>query len=129
MSGLNAAGGGGAGRDELEGAERERPPRHRRVRLGGVRGKNVVKGILSRESMLAQSLDFPLKQCSGSMTEEFSCLLHHFSKIKSQKEVTKYKDWLIIEGSGSVPLTKRSGSGSRRPKNIRIRSTALSVHA
>jgi hypothetical protein len=46
VSGLNAAG-GGAGRDELEGAERERPPRHRRVRLGGVRGKNLNKGILS----------------------------------------------------------------------------------
>jgi hypothetical protein len=30
----------------------------------------------------------------------------------------------MIEGSGSVPLTNRSGSGSRRPKNIRIRNYA-----
>ncbi len=47
---------------------------------------------------------------------------HHFSKIKSQKEVTKhfqnqgfsYHFCLILEGSGSGPLTTRSG----RPKNI-----------
>jgi len=52
--------------------------------------------------------------------------LHHFSKIKSHKEVTKqyrnkgfsYYFCLILEGSGSGPLTNRSGSG--RPKNIRI---------
>jgi hypothetical protein len=25
---------------------------------------------------------------------------------------------MIIEGSGSIPLTNGSGSGSRRPKNI-----------
>ncbi len=54
---------------------------------------------------------------------------HHFSKIKSQKEVTKQyvgrnQDFssyfcLKIEGSGSKPLT----NGSGRPKNIRIRNT------
>jgi hypothetical protein len=53
--------------------------------------------------------------------------LHIFSKIKSQKEVTKQYEssfciyfCLMIEGagSGSVPLT--SGSGSKRPKNIRF---------
>ncbi len=51
--------------------------------------------------------------------------LHHFSKIKSQKEVTKQEELmfsyyfcLMIEGSGSVHLT--NGSGSRRPKNIRL---------
>jgi hypothetical protein len=53
--------------------------------------------------------------------------LHHFSKVKSQNEVTKR--WkssfsyfcLMIEGfgPGSIPLT--IGSGYRRPKNIRIR--------
>jgi hypothetical protein len=50
--------------------------------------------------------------------------IHHFSKIKSQKETTQnsrnqgfsYYFCLMIEGSGSVPLT--NGSGSRRPKNI-----------
>jgi hypothetical protein len=55
-------------------------------------------------------------------------LLHHFSKIKSQKNVTKQYICLLIEGSGSIPLTNGSGSGSRRPKNmwirwIRIRNT------
>ncbi len=67
--------------------------------------------------------------------------LHHFSKIKSQKESQNCKNQgfsyyfcMVIEGSGSgagsgsgsgsIPLT--SGSGSRRPKNrwIRIRNTA-----
>ena len=54
--------------------------------------------------------------------------LHHFSKIKSQKEVTKQQEsrfsyyfCLMIEGSWFIPLTIWSGSGSRRPKNIRIR--------
>jgi hypothetical protein len=36
--------------------------------------------------------------------------VHLFSKIKSQKEVTKQK---VIEGSGSLT----NGSGSRRPQN------------
>jgi hypothetical protein len=59
-----------------------------------------------------------------------------FSKIKSQKEVTKQylgiKVFLtffcfVVEGSrsgagsGSIPLTDGSGSGSRRPKNMWIR--------
>ncbi len=76
--------------------------------------------------------------------------LHHFSKIKSQKEYQKsrnqgfsYYFCMMIEGSGSgsragsgsgsIHLTSGSGSGSRRPKNmwirwirirIRIRNTA-----
>ncbi len=49
--------------------------------------------------------------------------LHHFCKIKSHKTVGIkaffYYFCLMIEGSGSVPLT--NWSGSRRPKNIRIR--------
>ncbi len=66
--------------------------------------------------------------------------LHHFLKIKSQKESQNsrnqgfpYFSCMMIEGSGSkagsgsgsIPLT--SGSGSMRPKNmwIRIRNTAL----
>ena len=66
--------------------------------------------------------------------------LHHFSNIKSPKEVTEQQEskfsyyfCLMIEvsgsGAGSIPLT--NGSGSRRPKNtcfrwirIRIRNTA-----
>ncbi len=77
---------------------------------------------------------------------QFFCLLlfegtcTSFSKIKSQKEVTKQKVFLtffcfVIEGSksgagsGSIPLTDGSGCGSRRPKNmwirwIRFRNTA-----
>jgi hypothetical protein len=66
--------------------------------------------------------------------------LHHFSKIKSQKEShnRRYQGFsyyfcMMIEGSGSgagsgsgsIPLT--SGSGSGRPKNlwIRIRNTGF----
>ncbi len=60
--------------------------------------------------------------------------LHHFSKIKSQKESQNsmnqgfsYSFCMMIEesgsragsGSGSIPLT--SGSGSGRPKNMWIR--------
>ncbi len=64
----------------------------------------------------------------------FECTLTSFF-IKSQKEVTKqwesrfsYYFCLMIEGSGSIPLT--TGSGSRRPKNIwirriRIRNTGM----
>jgi hypothetical protein len=65
--------------------------------------------------------------------------LHHFSKIKSQKESQDsrnqgffYYFCMMIEGSGSgsIPLTSGSGSGSGRPKNmwirwIRIRNTAI----
>ncbi len=72
--------------------------------------------------------------------------LHHFSKIKSQKESQNrgnqgfsYYFCMMIEGSGSgagsvsgsIPLTSGFGSGSGRPKNmwirwirIRIRNTA-----
>jgi hypothetical protein len=54
--------------------------------------------------------------------------LHHFSKIKSINKSQKsrnqgfsYYFCLMMErsGSGSIPMTNRSGSG--RPKNIRIR--------
>ncbi len=58
--------------------------------------------------------------------------LHHFSKIKSHKEVSKqlgregggvqdfsYYYCLMVKRFGSGPLTKASGSG--RPKNLRIR--------
>ena len=68
--------------------------------------------------------------------------LHHFSKIKIQKESQNsrnqgfsYYFCIIIEGSGSragsgsesKPLTSESGSGSWRPKNtwIRIRNTDM----
>jgi hypothetical protein len=54
--------------------------------------------------------------------------LHHFTKIQSQKEPQNrrnqgfsYYFFLMIEGSGSVPLTKGPGSGPSRPKTIRIR--------
>ncbi len=65
--------------------------------------------------------------------------LHHFSKIKSQKESQNsrnqgfsYYFCMMIDGSGSIPLT--SGSGFGKPKNtwirwirirIRIRNTAV----
>jgi hypothetical protein len=61
--------------------------------------------------------------------------LHNFSKIKSQKESQNIRNqgfsnyfYMMIEGSGSIPLT--SGSGSWRPKNmwirwIRLRSTDI----
>jgi hypothetical protein len=61
--------------------------------------------------------------------------LHHFSKIKIQKESQNrrnkgfsYYFCMIIEGSGSragsgsIPLT--NGYGSGRPKNMWIRNTA-----
>ena len=68
--------------------------------------------------------------------------LHHFSKIKIQKESQNsrnqgfsYYFCIIIEGSESragsgsesKPLTSESGSGSWRPKNtwIRIRNTDM----
>ena len=68
--------------------------------------------------------------------------LHHFSKIKIQKESQNsrnqgfsYYFCIIIEGSRSragsgsesKPLTSESGSGSWRPKNtwIRIRNTDM----
>jgi hypothetical protein len=33
----------------------------------------------------------------------------------------------MIEGSGSVPLTNISGSGSKRPKNIRLRRIRIRI--
>jgi hypothetical protein len=51
-----------------------------------------------------------------------------FLKTKSKKEVKNsrnkgfsYYFCLLIEGCGSKPLTNRSGSGSRRSKNMWIR--------
>jgi hypothetical protein len=58
--------------------------------------------------------------------------LHHFSKIKSQKESQNsrnqgfsYYFCTMIEGSGSASIPLTRGSGSSRPKNtwIRIRNT------
>ncbi len=56
--------------------------------------------------------------------------VHHFSKIKSKKklqysrnQVFSYYFGLMIEwsGSGYILLISGSGSGSMRPKNVRIR--------
>ncbi len=54
--------------------------------------------------------------------------LHHFSKIKSQKESQNSRNqgfsyylFMMIEGSGSGSILLTSGSGSGRPKNMRIR--------
>jgi hypothetical protein len=52
--------------------------------------------------------------------------LHNFSEIKSQKEVTKQQEsrfffLLLLDDT----IREGSGSGSRRPKNIWIRNTAL----
>jgi hypothetical protein len=54
--------------------------------------------------------------------------LHHFSKIINQKvsqnrrnQGFSYYSCMMIEGSGSIPLTKGSGSG--RPKNMWIRNS------
>ncbi len=72
--------------------------------------------------------------------------LHYFSKIKSQKESQNcriqdfsYYFCMMIEGSGSIPLTSESESGSGKQKNtwiwwiwirirIRIRNTGLSLY-
>ncbi len=64
--------------------------------------------------------------------------LHHFSKIKSQKESQNisnqgfsYYFCMMIEGSGSgsIPLTSGSGSGSGswRPKNMWIRWNRIRI--
>ncbi len=65
--------------------------------------------------------------------------LHHFSKIKSQKESQNrrnqgfsYYFCMMIEGSGSGSIPLTSGFGSGRPKNmwirwIRIRNTAFKM--
>jgi hypothetical protein len=51
--------------------------------------------------------------------------LQNFSKIKSQKESQNsrnrgfsYYFCMMIEGSGSIPMTSGSGPGSGRPKNM-----------
>jgi hypothetical protein len=46
---------------------------------------------------------------------------------KSRNQSFSYYFCLMIKGSGSIPLTNGSGSGSRRPKNtwIRIRNSGL----
>jgi hypothetical protein len=60
--------------------------------------------------------------------------LHHFSKIKSHKEVIKhnirnkgfsYFFCFMIEGSGSVAVSLTNGSGSRRPKTSGSGSATL----
>ncbi len=60
--------------------------------------------------------------------------LHHFSKIKSQKESQNSRNQgfsyylcMKIEGSGSIPLTNGSGSGRLKNMWIRISNTALSA--
>ncbi len=60
----------------------------------------------------------------------FECTFTSFFKDKCQKESQNrrnqsfsYYFCMMIEGSGSIPLT--SGSGSTRPKNMWIRNTAL----
>jgi hypothetical protein len=57
--------------------------------------------------------------------------LHHFSKIKCQKESPNIRNQgfsyyfcMMIEGSGSGSIPLTSGSGSWRPKNMWIRNTA-----
>jgi hypothetical protein len=54
--------------------------------------------------------------------------LHHFSKIKSQKELKNsrnqgfsYYFYMMVEGSGFGSIPQTYGSGSGRPKNMWIR--------
>ncbi len=66
--------------------------------------------------------------------------LHHFSKIKIQKESQNRRNQgfsyyfsMMIEGSGSGSIPLTSGSGSWRPKNtwirwIRIRNTEIPTY-
>ncbi len=74
------------------------------------------------------------QQITNFLTQFFSAYdflklhIHHFSKIKIQKESQNrrkqgfsYYFCMMIEGSGSIPLTSGSGSGSWRPKNTWIR--------
>ncbi len=57
--------------------------------------------------------------------------LHHFSKRKNNKKESQnsrnqgssFFFCIMIKESGSIPLN--NGSGSRRPKNIRIRKTGI----
>ncbi len=92
-------------------------------------------------SALLFSVFYPFLQFFATKGKFFSAYyfskvhLHHFSKIKSHKEVTKqleknqgfsYNFCLMIEGSGSgsVPLTNEYGSRSLKNMRIRIRNTA-----
>jgi hypothetical protein len=68
-----------------------------------------------------------LKKVFCFLLFEGTFTVHHFSKIKRSKRSHKaivIKVFLTIFawwcGSGSKPLTNGLGSGSRRPKNIRI---------
>ncbi len=84
--------------------------------------------------LLFSSLTFKMPT-KTIFVKTFSCLLlfegtflHSFPKIKSQKESQNsrnqgfsYYFCMMTEGSGSIPLTAGSGSGSRRPKNMWIR--------
>jgi hypothetical protein len=60
--------------------------------------------------------------------------LHKFSKIKvikksqnSRNHGFSYHLCTMTEGSGAVPRTNGSGSGSGRPRNIQIRNTDLNT--
>ncbi len=61
--------------------------------------------------------------------------LHHSTKIKSRKEVTKeqksrfsYYFCLMMEGSGFVPLPNRSGSGRSKILKIRTQIQNTDLH-
>ncbi len=106
----------------------------------------------SREEVLSMALiclTAPITKSTilqkTNFLHNFFCLLlfegtvyvHHFSKIKSQKESQNrrnqgfsYYFCMMIEGSGSGSIPLTSGSGSGRPKNmwirwIRIRNTVF----
>ncbi len=60
--------------------------------------------------------------------------LHHFSKIKSQKESQNsrnqgfsYYFCMMVEGSGSGSIPLTSGSGSGRPQNMWIRGIRIQI--
>ncbi len=67
----------------------------------------------------------------------FEGTLTSFFKDKKSKRSHKavgikfifYYFCLLVEGSGSIRLSNESGSGSRRPKNIRIRNTGWGSRA
>ncbi len=70
--------------------------------------------------------DLKRKKQSGKLKSKFSVWLHSKHCLQSQNSRNQgfsYYFCLMIEGSGSgsIPPTRRSGSGSRRPKNIWIR--------
>jgi hypothetical protein len=54
----------------------------------------------------------------------------HLLKKKSQSSRNQgfsYYFCLVLEGSGSIPLTDGSGSGSKRPKNMWIRCIQIRI--